>query len=201
MEVIGRREGPAVLVVVLKSQKPVPSPRAASSPQDRTCKRRSCAGGPIGLAQPRRPAPAAPPSPGSLRLTHPPARPPELAHAGAPLPRHRGRRRRRGGAPPCRGCPGWHRRRHPSAVLPGAAPPPPGNSPREAGGAGRAPSRGRPRGGGGRHPGGRPPRRGAALGKRRISAVPICPGGASSLRAPATMAPRLPPAPCPSGAR
>lgn len=129
MEVIGRREGPAVLVVVLKSQKPVPSPRAASSPQDRTCKRRSCAGGPIGLAQPRRPAPAAPPSPGSLRLTHPPARPPELAHAGAPLPRHRGRRRRRGGAPPCRGCPGWHRRRHPSAVLPGAAPPPPATAP------------------------------------------------------------------------
>ena len=45
---------------------------------------------------------------------------------------------------------------------------------------------------------GRPPHRGAALGRRRISAVPICLGGASSPRAPATMALLLLPAPCPA---
>lgn len=62
--------------------------------------------------------------------------------------------------------------------------PPPGNSPREAGGAGRAPSRGRPRGGEGGSPG----------GGRRAGGLPW--GSAALARSPSALA-----APPPSGPR
>lgn len=105
-----------------------------------------------------------------------------------------------GGHPPAGAVRGGTGGGTPPPCCPGRLPPP-RQQPQGGRWCRQSPVPGASPGGGGRQPGGRPPRRGAALGKRRISAVPICPGGASSLRAPATMAPRLPPAPCPSGAR